>query len=402
MVFASSDDGLSSGAGFHTRAIHAHQAPDPVTGAVITPIYQTTTFAQQDAGVHKGFDYSRSGNPTRAVLEGVLASLEGGRHGFCFASGLGALTTLSLALLSPGDHVLVSDDVYGGTFRFFSKVFQRFGILVEFLDMADPARVAAALRPHTRMLYLETPTNPLLKLADIGALVAVARQAAQPVVTVVDNTFATPYLQTPLALGVDVVLHSTTKYIGGHSDVVGGALVLRDDTYREAIAFHQNSLGATPDPMAAWLTLRGLKTLGVRMQAHCQNAQALAEFLAGHPAIETVLYPGLPSHPQQALAQRQMPRGYGGMITLRVRGGEAEARRVMQASRLFTLAESLGGVESLIEHPARMTHGALGPEVRQKIGITDNLLRLSVGIEDLDDLREDLAQALAAAVPVAR
>jgi cystathionine beta-lyase/cystathionine gamma-synthase len=383
---------------FQTMAIHSHQAPDPTTGAVITPIYQTTTFAQQDAGVHKGYDYSRSGNPTRQVLEGVLADLEGGSFGFCFASGLGALTTLSIALFNPGDQLLVSDDVYGGTFRFYSKVFSRFGVNIVFVDMGNLEAVQAAITPQTKMLYIETPTNPLLKLADITALVLLARQASvnrdTPIITCVDNTFASPALQQPLAMGVDIVLHSTTKYIGGHSDVVGGALVLKDDTYATAIKFHQNSLGATPDPFASWLTLRGLKTLGLRMQAHSSNAMALAQWLQGHPAVQSVSYPGLPQHPQYALACQQMPNGFGGMITLKVVGGIEEARTVLKATNLFTLAESLGGVESLIEHPPTMTHGALGPEVRASLGITDNLLRLSVGIEALEDLKADLDQAL--------
>jgi cystathionine beta-lyase/cystathionine gamma-synthase len=377
---------------FQTRAIHVGQTPDPVTGAVITPIYQTTTFAQEDAGVHKGYDYSRSGNPTRTVLEQVLASLEGGQHGFCFASGLGALTTLTMALFQPGDHLVVGDDVYGGTFRFFTKVMQKFGLVIEFVDMTDLANVQAAIRPNTKMIYMETPTNPLLKLVDIAGVVAIAKQHNIP--TCVDNTFATPYLQQPLEMGVDIVLHSTTKYIGGHSDVVGGALILKDDTFRDAIKFHQNSLGATPDPFAAWLTLRGVKTLGLRMKAHCQSALALAEFLVSHPAIENVIYPGLASHPQYALASRQMKNGYGGMIAVRVRGGEAQARQLMKSLHYFTLAESLGGVESLIEHPARMTHLSVDKAVREQLGITDNLIRLSVGIEDLADLRADLDQAL--------
>jgi cystathionine beta-lyase/cystathionine gamma-synthase len=375
---------------FSTRAIHAHQAPDPETGAVITPIYQTTTFAQEDAGVHKGYDYSRSGNPTRAVLEGVLASLEGGAHGYCFASGLGALTTLSFALLKPGDHVLVSDDVYGGTFRFFTKVFQHYGIDVEFLDMSNAQVVAEKRRANTRLVYLETPSNPLLKLIDIAAVV----QAAQGIPTCVDNTFASPALQQPFALGVDIVLHSTTKYIGGHSDVVGGALVLKDSQFADAIKFHQNSLGATPDPFACWLTLRGLKTLALRMQAHSHNAMALAQFLEGHPRVDSVIYPGLASHPHHELAQRQMPNGFGGMISFRVKGGEHEARTVMKRLKLFTLAESLGGVESLVEHPARMTHMSVDKAVRDQLGLSDNLIRLSVGIEDAGDLRADLAQAL--------
>nr|MBX2860832.1 aminotransferase class I/II-fold pyridoxal phosphate-dependent enzyme [Vampirovibrio sp.] len=326
---------------FQTKAIHAHQEPDPVTGAVITPIYQTSTFAQEDAGVHKGYDYSRSGNPTRTVLEGVLAELEEGAHGFCFASGVGALTTLCMALFKPGDHLVVGDDVYGGTYRFLTKVFQNYGIDISFVDMTDLKNVEAALKPTTKMVYMETPTNPLLKMVDIAAVVALAKQKNIP--TCVDNTFATPYLQTPLNLGVDIVLHSTTKYIGGHSDVVGGALILKDDTFKDAIKFHQNTLGAVPDPFASWLTLRGVKTLGVRMKAHCENANALAKFLSEHPGVDTVIYPGLPSHPQHAIAQKQM-KDYGGMISLRVKGGEQEARNLMKSVKYFTLAESLGGI----------------------------------------------------------
>lgn len=377
---------------FQTRAIHSHQEPDPVTGAVITPIYQTSTFAQEDAGVHKGYDYSRSGNPTRTVLEGVLASLENGQHGFCFASGLGALTTLILALFNPGDHIIIGDDVYGGTYRFFTKVMAKFGLEAEFVDMTRLENVQKALRPTTKMIYMETPTNPLLKLVDIAGIVAVAKERGIP--TCVDNTFATPYLQSPLELGVDIILHSTTKYIGGHSDVVGGALILKDDTYRDAIKFHQNSIGATPDPFACWLTLRGVKTLGVRMQAHCKSAMILAEFLEKHPAVEDVIYPGLPSHPQYELAKKQMHRGFGGMIAIRVKGGETEARQFLKSVKYFTLAESLGGIESLIEHPARMTHMSVDKAVRDQLGITDNLIRLSVGIEDVEDLQEDLEQAL--------
>ncbi len=379
---------------FNTLAIHSHQEPDPTTGAVITPIYQTSTFAQEDAGVHKGYDYSRSGNPTRSVLEGVLADLEGGKHGFCFASGTGALVTLCFALFKPGDHLIVGDDVYGGTYRFLTKVFQHYGVEIDFVDMTSLDNVASAIKANTRMIYLETPTNPLLKLADIQGILELAKN--KKLITCVDNTFATPYLQSPFDFGVDIVLHSTTKYIGGHSDVVGGALVLRDDTHEEAIRFHQNSIGATPDPFAAWLTLRGLKTLGVRMQAHCKSAAALAQFLEEHPLVDDVIYPGLPSHPQHTIAKKQMKNGFGGMISIRVKGGEDEARAFMKALKVFTLAESLGGIESLVEHPARMTHLAVDKNVRDELGITDNLIRLSVGIEDIEDLQTDLDNALKA------
>ncbi len=380
---------------FNTLAIHSHQKPDPVTGAVITPIYQTSTFAQEDAGVHKGWDYSRCGNPTVDTLASVLADLEGGKHGYCFASGVGALVTMCNALFKPGDHILIADDVYGGTFRYTTKVLSKYGVEVDFMDMGDPQRVEQAIKPNTRMIYMETPSNPLLKLIDIEAIVQLAQ--ARNIITCVDNTFASPYLQSPIALGVDIVLHSTTKYIGGHSDVIGGALILKDDTYNDVMRFHRNTIGANPDPFNSWLTLRGLKTLGVRMEAHCKNALELARFLEGHEAVETVFYPGLASHPQHTLARKQMRAG-GGMISIRVRGGEAEARKLLQSVKVFTLAESLGGVESLIEHPALMTHLSVDPQVKAQLGITDNLVRLSVGIEDVADLKADLEQALKAAV----
>jgi cystathionine gamma-lyase len=378
---------------FKTLAIHSHQHPDPVTGAVINPIYQTSTFAQEDAGVHKGWDYSRCGNPTVDTLAGVLADLEGGKHGYCFASGVGALVTMCNALFKPGDHLLVGDDVYGGTFRYTTKVLSKYGVETEFINMTDPNNVEQAIRPNTKMVYMESPTNPLLKLVDIEAIVKIAQKHGIP--TCVDNTFASPYLQSPINLGVDIVLHSTTKYIGGHSDVVGGALILKDDTFNEAIRFHRNTIGANPDPFNSWLTLRGLKTLAVRMDAHCANALELARFLEKHEAIETVFYPGLPSHPQYALAQKQMRAG-GGMISICVKGGEAAARQLLKSVKVFTLAESLGGVESLIEHPALMTHLSVDPKVKAELGITDNLVRLSVGIEDIADLKADLEQALKA------
>lgn len=376
---------------FATLAIHSHQAPDKETGAVIVPIYQTTTFEQEDAGRHKGFDYSRSGNPTRRALEGCLADLEGGAWGLCFASGLGALTTLTMALFKPGDHILCGDDVYGGTYRLFDKVMRPYGVDVEFVDFTNPENVRTRVKANTKALYLETPTNPLLKLVDISAMVAIGRE--KNLITILDNTFASPYFQQGLALGVDIVLHSTTKYIGGHSDVVGGALILKDQTHYDQLRFYQNSLGATPDPFASWLTLRGLKTLAVRMTTHESNALALARFLESHPGVEDVIYPGLPSHPQHELAKRQMS-GFGGMISIRVKGGLDEARTFMKSLKLFTLAESLGGVESLVEHPALMTHASVEPHVRQSIGITDNLVRMSVGIEDIEDLKQDVAQAL--------
>ena len=378
--------------GFSTRAIHVGQEPDPATGAVITPIYQTTTFAQEAPGQHKGYDYSRSGNPTRTALEQVLAALEGGATAYSFASGLGALTTLALALFKAGAHIIVGDDVYGGTYRLFDKVLKRFNIDATYVDSTDAGNVDRAVTPHTKMVFLETPTNPLLKFTDLKAVSAVAK--ARDLITVVDNTFASPYLQNPLALGADIVLHSTTKYIGGHSDVVGGALVLKDERFADLIRFHQNAVGATPDPFAAWLTLRGLKTLALRMERHSASALRLAEFLAGHPAVEDVIYPGLPSYPQHDLARRQM-KAYGGMISLRLKGGQRETLAFLKKLRYFTLAESLGGIESLIEVPAMMTHAALPPEKRAALGITDNLVRISVGVEDAEDLQADLTQALA-------
>jgi cystathionine beta-lyase/cystathionine gamma-synthase len=376
---------------FATIAIHSHQAPDPETGAVIVPIYQTSTFAQEDAGKHKGYDYSRSGNPTRSALEGCLADLEGGTHGFCFASGLGALTTLCMALFKPGDHILCADDVYGGTYRFFDKVFKPFGVHIDFVDMSDPAVVKTLVQPHTKAIYMETPTNPLLKLVDIEAMVAIAKE--HQLISVLDNTFASPYFQQGLELGVDIILHSTTKYIGGHSDVVGGALVIQDEKFLQPLRFSQNALGATPDPFASWLTLRGVKTLAVRMKTHDANARVLAQYLENHPGVEAVIYPGLPSHPQHALAKKQMS-GFGGMISARIKGGLEETRLFMKSLKLFTLAESLGGIESLIEHPAIMTHASIEPNIRESLGITDNLVRISVGIEDVEDLKKDLAQAL--------
>jgi cystathionine beta-lyase/cystathionine gamma-synthase len=376
---------------FSTLAIHSHQEPDPVTGAVITPIYQTTTFVQEDAGVHKGYDYSRSGNPTRTVLEGCLAALEGGEFGFCFASGLGALTTLSLAFFRPGDHIICADDVYGGTYRFFNKVFEPFGVHIDFIDLSHPESLLSAIGPNTKAIYIETPTNPLLKIADIQAIVAVAQ--ARHIMTILDNTFATPYLQKGLALGVDIILHSTTKYIGGHSDVVGGALVTHNPDYAKALRFYQNSIGATPDPFASWLTLRGVKTLAVRMEAHQKNALLLAQYLEAHPKVDSVIYPGLASHPQHELAKTQM-KGFGGMLCLRVRGGAQEARTFMKSLTLFALAESLGGIESLIEIPAAMTHASIEPHLRAALGVTDNLVRISVGIEDVRDLQADIEQAL--------
>jgi len=374
--------------GFATRAIHAGQAPDPATGAVIVPIYQTSTFAQESVGVHKGYDYARSGNPTRTALETALAALEGGTHGICFASGLAAETTIALALLKSGDHVLCGDDVYGGTYRLFKRVLEDKGIVTSFVDTSDIAQVAAALRPATRLIWLETPTNPMLKLADIAAISAVGQR--QGALTVVDNTFASPACQRPLELGADMVLHSTTKYLGGHSDVVGGAVITSNDALAERLRFVQNAAGGVPGPFDCWLVLRGIKTLQLRMRQHGENAMAVANFLQTHSAVEQVIYPGLPSHPQHELARRQM-YGFSGMISFLAAGGEKAALKIVSRTRLFTLAESLGGVESLIEVPAAMTHASVAGSTLE---VPAGLVRLSVGVEDIADLLADLDQAL--------
>jgi len=375
---------------FSTRAIHAGQGADPTTGATIVPIYQTSTYTQEAVGVHKGFDYSRTANPTRKALETQLAALESARFGCAFSSGVAA-TAAVIGLLSSGDHAIVSDDLYGGTYRLFSNVYGRYGLEFTYLDMTDLDALRKAIRPTTKMVWLETPTNPMLHLADIRAVAT----AAPDIIVAVDNTFATPYFQQPLALGADVVVHSTTKYIGGHSDVVGGAAITDDKDLYEAIKFQQNSAGGVPGPNDAWLTMRGAKTLAVRMREHAKNAQAVAEFLAGHSEIERVYYPGLPSHPQHELAKRQMS-GFGGMVSFTLKGDDARALAFPNKLKYFSLAESLGGVESLICHPARMTHGSIPKEERERRGLTDRLLRLSVGIEDIDDLIDDLRGALAA------
>jgi cystathionine gamma-lyase len=381
-------------AGFGTLAVHAGQSPDPVTGAVMTPIYYTSTYAQDAPGVHKGFEYSRTHNLTRFALEANLAALEGGKHGLCFASGLAATSTI-LQLLDAGAHVIAGDDLYGGTFRLFDKVYRRLGFEFSYVDpIGGAAAVEAAIRPSTKLVWVETPTNPMLKLIDVAAVADVCKRRG--LLLAVDNTFMTPYLQRPLALGADVVVHSTTKYLNGHSDVVGGAIVVDDDDLRARLAFLQNAVGAVPSPMDSFLVLRGTKTLHVRMQRHEDNARALATWLAGHPQVERVIYPGLDSHPQHALARRQA-RGFGGMISFVLRGGLDDARRFLSACRIFTLAESLGGVESLIEHPAIMTHASVPADRRAALGIADGLIRLSVGIEDVDDLRGDLERAFAAA-----
>lgn len=373
---------------FETLAIHAGQPPDATSGAVVVPIYQTATYAQEQVGVHRGYEYSRTGNPTRAALEACLAALEDGAHGLAFASGMAAIDA-TVRLLRPGEHVIAGQDVYGGTYRLFHRVWEEFGLRVSFVDTSRPEQVADALRPETRLIWIETPGNPLLRLADIEHLAGLAH--ARGCLLAVDNTFATPYGQQPLALGADVVIHSTTKYLGGHSDVVGGAIVVRDAALHERLAFLQNAAGAVPGPFDSWLVLRGLKTLAVRMAAHQANALAIARHLETHPAVARVLYPGLPSHPQHELARRQM-RCFGGMLSLELKADQAAARRLVENTRLFTLAESLGGVESLIELPAAMTHASVQGSPLQ---VPAGLVRLSVGIEHVDDLIADLEAALA-------
>ncbi|MCW2621438.1 MAG: Cystathionine gamma-lyase [Frankiales bacterium] len=374
--------------GFETRAIHAGQDPDPSTGAVVVPIFQTSTFAQSAVGEHRGYEYSRSGNPTRTALGTCLAALEGGARGLAYASGLAAEDGLLRTVTQPGAHVLVPDDAYGGTYRLFAQVLERWGVTHTAVPLGDLAAVRAALRPETVLVWCETPTNPLLTVSDIAALAGLAHEAGA--LLAVDNTFASPYLQQPLSLGADVVVHSTTKYLGGHSDVVGGALVVNDLDLAERLAFHQNALGAVPGPFDSWLVLRGAKTLGVRMDRHCTNARAVVELLGEHPAVSSVLWPGLPDHPGHDIAARQM-RDFGGMVSLRLAGGEAAALELCARTRIFTLGESLGGVESLIEHPGRMTHASVAGS---QLEVPADLVRLSVGIETTDDLVRDLAQAL--------
>ena len=374
---------------FSTRAIHVGQEADPTTGATIVPIYQTSTYTQSGVGEHKGYDYSRTVNPTRMALQHQLAALEDARFCSAFASGMAA-TSAVMNLLSSGDHVVVGEDLYGGTYRIFTKVFARYGVEFTFVDMSDLDAARAALRPNTKMLWAETPTNPLLNLVDIAAL---AELKPAGVLLAVDNTFATPYFQSPLALGAEIVVHSTTKYIGGHSDTIGGAAMTNDHRVAESLTFHQNAVGGVPGPFDAWLAMRGAKTLAVRMREHARNAELVARYLAERTDVERVYYPGLPSHPQHGLAVRQM-RGFGGMLSFALAGGAERAFAFAKATKLFSLAESLGGVESLIGVPARMTHGSIPADERARRGITDNLIRLSVGIEDPDDLIEDLREAL--------
>ena len=379
---------------FATRTIHGGQSHDPSTGAVMPPIYATSTYAQSSPGVHQGFEYSRSHNPTRFALERALADLESGTNGYAFASGLAAISTL-LEVLDAGDHVIASEDLYGGSFRLFDKVKRRSaGLEFSFVDLADVAAIEAAITPKTRMVWVETPTNPLLRLADLEAIADLCKRRG--LIAAADNTFASPYVQRPLELGFDVVMHSTTKYLGGHSDVVGGALVVGDNAaLRDQLTFLQNAVGAVASPFDSFLTLRGVKTLALRMERHCENGMKIARWLAARGDIRQVIYPGLESHPQHALARKQM-HGFGGMITAILDRDLDGTRRMLERTRLFTLAESLGGVESLIEHPAIMTHASIPPETRARIGISDGLIRLSVGVESADDLIADLEQALAA------
>ncbi|MCU1616381.1 MAG: Cystathionine gamma-lyase [Frankiales bacterium] len=383
-------DRFSDAAGFETLAIHAGQEPDPATGAVVPPIYQVSTYKQDGiGGLRGGYEYSRSGNPTRTALEECLAAIEGGTRGLAFASGLAAEDTLLRTICKPGDHVLIPGDAYGGTYRLFAKVLEPWGVAFDPVPLSDIGAVRAALRPETVAIWVETPTNPLLGVADIAALAQVAHGAGA--LLVVDNTFASPYLQQPLALGADVVVHSTTKYLGGHSDVVGGALVVADGSLGEQLTFHQNAMGAIAGPFDAWLTLRGIKTLGVRMERHSANAAAIVDMLVRHPRVAEVRYPGLPGHPGYDVAAKQM-RAFGGMVSFRLAEGEEAAVRVCEKTELFTLGESLGGVESLIEHPGRMTHASAAGS---PLEVPPDLVRLSVGIEDLDDLMRDLERALA-------
>jgi cystathionine gamma-lyase len=377
---------------FETKVIHAGQEPDPRTGAVMTPIYATSTYAQSSPGEHKGYDYARTRNPTRDALEACVAELESGKHGFAFASGMAAIGTV-LELLDSGAHVVAMDDLYGGSYRILERVRKRSAnIQASFVDLSNTENLEKAIRPNTRMLWVESPTNPMLKLVDLEAAAAIARKRG--LISVCDNTFASPWVQRPLELGFDIVVHSTTKYLNGHSDVVGGAAIVKDEGLKEKLSFLQNAVGGVPSPFDAFLTLRGIKTLAIRMERHCGNAMHIAAFLEKHPKIQRVIYPGLASHPQHLLAARQMNQRYGGMVTAVIKGGLPASRRFLERCELFTLAESLGGVESLIEHPAIMTHASLPEDVRANLGIDEGLVRLSVGIESVDDLLAELKHAL--------
>lgn len=376
---------------FATKAIHAGVSPDPSTGAIMTPIYQTSTYVQEAPGKHKGYEYSRTHNPTRTALQNALAALENAKHGICYASGLAATDAL-LKLFQPGDEIVATNDLYGGTYRIFTKVFEGFGLKFRFVDLSDASQMETVFSEKTKMLWLETPTNPLLRLIDVEAYAKAAK--SRGVLTVVDNTFASPYLQNPLDLGADIVMHSVTKYLGGHSDTVMGAIMLNDDALAQRLAFIQNACGAVPGPQDCFLVLRGLKTLHLRMQRHCENARRVAEFLQSHPKVGKVYYPGLENHPGHDLAKRQM-RDFGGMLSFELKGDDYdEAVRVMSSFHVFSLGESLGGVESLCTHPASMTHASIPKEERAKSGLKDTLIRLSVGVEDAEDLVDDLRQAI--------
>ncbi len=382
----------SSPLGLGTRAIHAGNDPDPSTGAIMPPVYLTSTYVQEEPAVLKGYDYSRTCNPTRTALERNLAALEQGVHGLCFSSGMAAINT-ALNLLEAGDHVVAGNDLYGGTYRLCRTLYEKFGVSFDFVELSDLDAVRGALTSKTRLVMMETPSNPLLKLCDIAAIAEMCR--AKGIMTMCDNTFATPYLQNPLTLGVDIVTHSTTKYLGGHSDVVGGTLIVNDDELRDKLAHFQNTVGGTPGPLDCFLVLRGTKTLHVRMQRHCENASRIAAMLAEHPKVAVVHYPGLPSHPQHELATRQM-RAPGGMVSFELDASVEDAKRVASSFQIFALAESLGGVESLVDHPATMTHASIPQAEREAAGFRDGLIRLSVGIEDIDDLTADLERAIAA------
>ena len=376
---------------FSTKAIHTGQQPDPTTGAIMPPIFQTATYAQNGLGDHKGYEYSRSHNPTRTALQECIAALEDGKYGLAFASGMAAETTI-LSLLSAGDHLVACDDLYGGSYRIFERVMRRYNVETSYVPAGNVAAYEQAIRPNTKLIWLESPTNPLLRLIDIQAVTEIAHR--HNILVVVDNTFASPYFQQPLKLGADIVVHSTTKYINGHSDVIGGALVLNNEEAYESMKFYENAAGNVPSPFDAWLVLRGIKTLAVRMRQHDENARAVAKFLAEHPRVEKVYYPGLPSHPDYELAKRQMS-GFGGMVSFQFKGVYADVDKLVRRFKVFSLAESLGGVESLVCHPVSMTHGSIPKEIREARGLTDTLLRLSVGIEDAEDLLADLQQALA-------
>ena len=381
--------------GFGTRVIHGGQKPDPLTGAIMPPIYATSTYVQSSPGVHKGYEYSRTANPTRDALQASVSNLEGGAAGFAFASGLAASATI-VDVLDSGSHIIAMHDLYGGSYRLFENVRKRSaGHQVTFADLTDPKALEAAIRPNTRLIWAETPTNPLLKIVDLRAVAAVAK--SRGILTVCDNTFATPFLQRPLEHGIDIVVHSTTKYLNGHSDAIGGAAVVRHgaDELREKLTYLQNAVGGVSGPFDSFLTLRGIKTLALRMERHCSNAFTIARFLESHPKVARVIYPGLPSHPHHELAKRQMQGGFGGIVTVELRGGLEDARRFLERCHLFALAESLGGVESLIEHPALMTHASLPAAMRAQLGISDSLVRLSVGVEAVDDLIAELRVALA-------